>query len=244
MNIVITSEQRVGSRWMHYLLAELYNKRASPEIDRNRVIERADEARKYLRNNRIVKYHGPLPDEIVDGLRPIDYKILGVVRNPMDRAVSVAFHNRYHNKHPFIQKKASSDEDAVRMTVYEDKGFLSSNYRQFDLMLPAYSTRNYLGGDLPYIWTAYEWLVEDTLHEVTKIAQFFGDVPNGIGTVVNNHSFRNKAGRKRGVEQRRNLWRRKGVNNDYLNWFDDDMIKHMTSLQDNYFYFIDKEIGT
>jgi len=97
MNLIITSEHRVGSRWMHYLLADLYGMMASPEIDADKIIEKKKEVEAYFSNRRIVKFHHAVPGDIVEALPNRNYSIIGIVRNPMDRAVSLAFHNRYHN---------------------------------------------------------------------------------------------------------------------------------------------------
>jgi len=51
---------------------------------------------------------------------------------------------------------------------------------------------------------------------------------------VDKHSFETRTGRKRGEEERTNAWIRKGINKDWINWFDDSMIAITEELQVKY----------
>jgi len=247
MNIIITSEHRVGSRWLHYLLAELYDMNTSPELDAKRLDEESaiKEIRDRFKQDRIVKFHHALAEDIFSHLQPIDYKVIGVVRNPRDRAVSFAFHNRYHrNDYPFPQKSSPNDAEAVKFTVMDDPAFKEGTARQLSLMIPGCSTRNFVHYKGNYIWTAYEWMKEDNLFEISRINEFLeGNVSERrLLNVVNNHAFKNKSkGRSPGVEVRKDLWRRKGVVGDYENWFDDEMLEYTRKDFSDYLDILDKE---
>jgi len=142
MNIILTSEHRVGSRWIHYLLADLLDKSVSPEME-GRQIDVA-EVRQRFADNKIVKFHHGTPLNIFVQLGELDYKVIGIVRNPRDRAVSFAFHNKYHNlQHGYtLPFKNLSDEEAVRKVVFDFPMYKKGNRRQLELMLPGESTKN------------------------------------------------------------------------------------------------------
>lgn len=220
MKIVITSEMRVGSRWLHYLLADLYVMNVSPEVDKGIMDERLPLIRQYMQTGRIAKFHHATQNDILDVVLPIDYKIIGVVRNPRDRVVSKAFHMRYNREGKPVN--FDSDLDAVDKCVKEDY-FNMANSRQLSMMPDGHSTRlrNNFDFQLPYIWTSYEWMKEDIIKEVGLITEFLGvHIPeSNIVKVCERHDFKNKSGREIGKEKRNDRWRRKGVIGDWINWF-------------------------
>lgn len=236
---IITSEHRVGSRWLHYLLADLLKMGVSPELGGNRVIELRDKAEEYMDADRIVKYHHGLPMIILSGLdNPADYAVVGVVRNPRDRSVSRAFHDYYHKKHRYkIQQLAKDDFEAVRWTVLHSRPLMPDNWRQIrELMLDGYSTRNKIYTEIPYIWTSYEWMKDDIEREINTIVTFLG-VPvtdRFLRRVARMHSFKNRSGRDPGQEIRKNTWRRKGAMLDWVNWYDSEMTEFTRVVQEEY----------
>lgn len=245
MNLIVTSEHRVGSRWLHYLLADLYGMDKSPEMDVKKVGE-VEEIRQRFKQNKIVKFHHATQSDILEALQPWDYYIMGVVRNPMDRLVSLTFHNRYHHKKEhFEQHKFETDRDAVRYTVMDDPWAKTWNENQQKLMLPGYSTRNHSLDKIPYIWTCYEWMHQETHEEIRRITEWLG--VEGIDkrflhAVVSRNSFETKARRKPGDEIRKDLWRRKGVLGDWKNWFDEDMIDATKDIQNEYQKVVASEV--
>jgi len=258
MRLLITSEQRVGSRWMHYLLKDLLELDTTPEIDGSRFYKGEFASviaivRSHLDAGRIPKFHGIgaiALDRFLKAHGIEDFGILGVVRNPYDRAVSLAFHNRYHKNHKgFKQMKLDTDEEAVIWTATEDAGFRKSHIRQVaDLMLPFYSTYStmYPFNDYNYVWTTYEWLKEDTAGEIQHAlrALFHGQtIPRQqlIQEHVDNHSFKKKSGREVGEEKRNDLWRRKGTVGDHVNWFNDDCYKAVEPYQNLYNSIVNRE---
>lgn len=257
--LIITSEQRVGSRWMHRVFADLLSKEVSPEIGAGRFYDITkvggvvSEVKSYLKEGKIPKFHGVgavVLDEFLKKnleISPYKYLILGIVRNPYDRAVSLAFHNRYHKRATFQQKILDTDREAVIWTATTDDGFKESNTRQLsDLMLPDHSTYSREEDrSFPYIWTTYEWLKASLNQEVLAILSALEVVPPPeelLEDILARHSFKKKSGRKIGEEQRNNLWHRKGINDDYINWFDDSCYEALRRVQ--YYYNEFKEIET
>lgn len=243
MDFIITSEHRVGSRWMHYLLADLLSKSVSPELDVTRLTRDNKLIKQRLLANKIVKFHRAVPTTIFTKLIG-DYKILGVVRNPRDRGVSLCFHNRYHERNPqnFKESKFGNDDEAMAYTIMRSGTFTEGNKRQLKYMLDGYSTRNRYATALPYIWTSYEWLKEDTLSEVRAILDFLEvDIADSrVKHFVDKHSFKKKAGRPVGKEERENNWRRKGINNDWQNWFTPKMVEHTEYEQERYWEILNR----
>jgi len=245
MNLIVVSEHRVGSRWLHWLLADLYGMEKSPEMDVKRLNE-IDEIRQRLKQEKIVKFHHATQADVLEVLEPWDYYIIGVVRNPMDRMVSLTFHNRYHkNKEIFGQHKFETDQEAVRYTVMDDPWAKQYNDNQFKLMLPGYSTRNKSVDKLPYIWTCYEWMHQQTHEEIRRITDWLGVegiTDDFLHAVVSRNSFETKARRKQGDEVRDDLWRRKGILGDWKNWFDAEMIEATRDIQEKYQGIIASEV--
>lgn len=246
MKLIITSEHRVGSRWIHYLLADLLGMKTSPEIDVKTLWDDAlvKIIKGRLSNGIIVKFHHATQDDILKTIKPHDYNILGIVRNPRDRLVSLAFHNKYHPYGKFPEQDFDEDLDAVRFTVLESNAAKGWTENQFNLMERDYSTRNKVNFDKPYIWTSYRWLLDDTAGEIEKILSFIGVYVNdrqGFLDVINKHSFKTKSGRRRGKEKRDDYWRRKGVMKDWKNWFDDEMIEATEEVQNKYWEILNLE---
>jgi hypothetical protein len=238
MNLIITSEHRVGSRWLHYILTDLYDMYPTPEIDAEKIRENETRVRSYFSQGGIAKFHHATHSDILEAYEPWDYKIIGVVRNPMDRIVSQTFHNRYHHmKDVFKQSEFNTDEEAIRYTVLEDPFAKRHNENQLKLMLPGYSTKNKILDKLPYIWTCYEWMHQNIQEEVKRITSWL-EVENitdeFFEKVIRDNSFEVKARRKRGQEDRANLWQRKGILGDWKNWFDDELIEATRGIQEEY----------
>ena len=239
MNLIITSEHRCGSRWLHYLLADLLDKGVSPERDGTPigVYKSKNEVKQFFGTGRIAKYHHGTRETIEGGLKhDIDYKIIAMVRNPRDRAVSKAFHDFYHPKHNYgVKKNATTDFEAVKWTVNSET-YMDDNWRQLELMTDNYSTRNY-SGDGQYIWTSYEWMKDDTAREIDAILKVFGIILPGeydLDFFVDMHSFKRRAGREPGDEVRTDTWRRKGKMLDWVNWYDSDMCLSTQLIQEEY----------
>lgn len=230
MKIIINSEMRVGSRWLHYLLGNLYSMRIAPEVDVSNLEDRKNTIRNYLNNNIIVKTHHATTGEIFSVIRPVDYTIISVVRNPRDRIISKAFHHRYTGDDIF-----DSDVEAVEHYVYNDYT-QEANRRQLEQMSSGYSTRKHSASHHSYIWTTYEWMLDDIYKEAALIDQYLG-----VGTklekirqICDALSFQSITGREQGEEERDNGWIRKGIIGDWINWFDVDMLNYTSKAQQQY----------
>ena len=237
MKVIITSEMRVGSRWLHYLLKDLLQMKQSPELDVSQIPQCQKQVDNYFKTGRIVKFHHATLNDL-NKLKG-DFKVIGVVRNPRDRIVSWAFHQRYKPKGQGIKeiKEAKDDKEAVKKTLY----LPMTNQHNADnlrLMIKDMSTKKYKPENKQsYIWTSYRWLINDLAGEVSTIARFLGanTTPFEIRTVCNKHKFKSRSGREVGDEQRNNEWFRKGVEGDSFNFFDYDMLLYSTI--DNYGYW-------
>lgn len=236
MNVVITSEFRVGSRWLHYFLKDLLGMGVSPEIGAEVMKAEHSKILQHFSQNRIVKFHHALPNETLKTIKPNNYKIIGVVRNPRDRLSSRTFHRKYSKKGPDPDLQHLNDRESVRYVVTQSKKDKADTLRQFELMLDGYATQSRTSNHLPYIWTSYEWMLDNLEREARSICRFLGLnlSDKRILQVVNNHSFESKAGRKPGNEKRKDLWRRKGVMTDWANWFTENMVKHTMEEQERY----------
>lgn len=236
MNIVITSEQRVGSRWLSEIVKDLTGKQVAPEIDgENPQFDQF--CRDCFKHDKIVKLHHMPPEQVFERLPSVD-KVIGVVRNPRDRIVSTAFHYRYHYRDDLnlAEMQAGSDEEAVRICVIGDHAKIHHQYNrdQFDYMVEGQSTRSEVVPDQKYIWTAYEWMLDDTELEVWKLLTFL--IGDKVRFVVYQNSFEvASGGRQQGQEDRSNIRQRKAVVGDWESWFDEDM-KQATIVNDEKYW--------
>lgn len=244
-NIIISSEMRVGSRWLHYLLKDLYGMKVSPEIGRHRVSKNPEEIKtevhNYFMNDRIVKFHGLTPDELFELLprEEYDYKAIFVVRNPRDRGVSLAFHHKHEKG--YGNWKGLTDEEVLDKAFLEEEELYSGNQIMFETMIPEYSTKAFNMNETPYIWTCYEWMIEDTLEEVGMIDLYLQGRKElvEISEAVELHSFKNKSGREEGQEERSNTWRRKGIVGDWINHFNGAMFDASKKDWDTYWDLVE-----
>lgn len=248
MKILIVSEHRCGSRWLHYLLADLLYMNVSPEKDGRKLQETNLELRQYLNHKRIAKVHHGLVEDILTYVKPNDYKIVGIVRNPRDRAVSRAFHDLYHKHTNYpVKKLVKTDFEAVKFIVLDQDQRLG-DHRQLQLMKDNYSTRIYKDFRFPYIWTSYEWMKDDVGREIRKILEFLDSdyktmEQSRIDEVIERHNFKNSSGREPGQEIRTDTWRRKGKMLDWINWFDLEMLEHSKDIQEEYWTKLIKNGG-
>jgi len=83
---ILASEMRVGSRWLHRVLSEAIDMKLSPELG---TMLHAESLFWYWKEGRIPKTHSIAPSNLVR--RFPDAKVIGMVRNPRDRYVSLAF---------------------------------------------------------------------------------------------------------------------------------------------------------
>jgi len=223
------------------MLADLYGKQVSPELTRRqhlgqkRTITLKD-VRNRLARNMIVKFHHTTPGEIFGSIAPVDYKVIGIVRNPRDRGVSVAFHHMHDHDFDGWPQKDMSDREAIRFTILDYPRYPLSNARQFDLMLPGFSTKTREDPSYPpYIWTCYEWLKSDVYKEMDSITKFIdSELEKPLPRIIEKHSFGRQTGRVPGQERRDDVRRRKGIVGDWENWFDTDMLEATQHVHEQY----------
>lgn len=245
VNVIITSEMRVGSRWLHYLLKDLLGMKVSPEIDSSELSVHAEVVRQRFEEKRIVKFHHATQHDILNGLKPHDYKVLAIVRNPRDRVTSWTFHQRYKPPGKGLEaiKNAKNDKKAVKIAL-ETNMAKEANKRQFILMEPCKSTKRYKGDpNQKYLWTTYHWMKESLYNEIKTICDFLGVriKPSAIRRICVKHSFKGRSGREPGKEVRTNEWFRKGTEGDFENWFSGKMLKETKEIDDIYWELVKHE---
>ena len=235
--MIVIGEMRSGSRWLHYMLCLTFNKQPYPELDRSYLRNKgAIESINYLISQSfVVKFHRVTPKDICN---KVNYPVIGIVRNPRDRAVSLAFHNRYYaNNDNLLQKKAKTDKEAVDVTVLEDLGFKKSVHINLSLMIPEnHHTSNVRTKYKNYIWCNYESLLESPYIVYSNICRFIDPNINQerIDYAVNEMRPEKLFGRKSGQEDRHNAFFRKGINNDWLHWFDNNLKQYSEKDYQNY----------
>ena len=243
VNLILTSEMRVGSRWLHYLLKDLLQMKVSGELDGKDIPACQEMVNQRFKENRIVKFHHANQEKIFS-LKG-DYKVIGIVRNPRDRMVSWTFHQRYKPPGLGLEaiKNAKNDMEAVEVCTRHPM-VIRHNEEQLKLMDKNFSTKQfYKTNPSPrnYIWTCYHWLKQNTVREINTIVDFLGlnllsyiKIAK-IKQVCRQHSFKSRSKREAGKEERMNEWFRKGTESDYTNWFSKRMIMS-TKDQDNLYW--------
>lgn len=237
MNIIITSEMRVGSRWLHYLLKDLLGMQQSPEIDGSQIPQCQKQVDRYFKEGKIVKFHHATFEDLFKLKR--DFKFIGVVRNPRDRITSWAFHQRFKPKGQGTKeiKEAKTDKEAVKKALYLPIT-QQHNADNLRLMTRDMSTKKYNPMlETRYIWTSYRWFITDLVGEITTICKFLGANKTyfEIKNACQKHSFKSRSGREAGNEVRKNEWFRKGVEGDFINFYDEEMMEY--SAIDNEAYW-------
>lgn len=248
VNIIITSEMRVGSRWLHYLLSELLHMKVSPELDVSTLPKSASIVKFRFKDNTIVKFHHALPSDIFSAIPTKDCVVIAVVRNPRDRIVSWTFHQRFKPQGQgwLPLKNAKTDEEAVKTAFYSHFR-TDADKNQEILMQPKFSTKFVEGKKAvgSYIWTSYHWLKNNLFREIKTIVRYLGlNIKDSeIKRVCLKHSFQRRAGRAPGEEVRTNEWFRKGEEGDWENWFDEKMVAESADSDKKYWDAIKSEEG-
>lgn len=233
-NIIIASEMRVGSRWLHYLLKDLYRMKVSPEIGIHRVKNEKEDVLKkvkeYMSNDRIVKFHGLKPENLLKFLPKEefgDYKVIFIVRNPRDRGISLAFHHK--NEKGYDKWNDLTDKEAIERAFLDTKELKHGNEVMFETMKRENSLfyvikKNKIKSS-SYVWISYEWMIEDIFNQIVGINMYLEGGKKTFSNdeiddaIMKNH-FETKSGRELGKEDRKDTWRRKGIVGDWMNHFD------------------------
>ncbi len=252
-NIIISSEMRVGSRWLHYLLKDLYGMRPSREIGRHRVKNEKESVlnhvKSYFEEERIVKFHGLRPKELFELLPKEvfgDYKVIFIVRNPRDRGISLAFHHK--SEKGYDRWKKLTDEEAIKRVFLESNELKNGNEIIFETMKKENSlfhTIRKQKTDNSYVWTTYEWMIEDIFNQIVGINMYLEDnfemifSDSKIETAIMKNDFNTKTGRQPGEEVRTDTWRRKGVVGDWLNHIDGEIFDASRKDWDRYWELVE-----
>lgn len=162
--IMVLTSMRVGSTWICYFLQHALGKDFQYTENINEV-ERLWEKYPVVKahrlkdnNDEIVFSKDTATREIIE--RFPDAYIITVVRNPKGR-ISSQIHFR-----PPVK---------ARIERIINQGLEWSNGEQFSRMLEGYSSMASLENrEHKYLWTTYEWLLEDPYREFSKILKFVG----------------------------------------------------------------------
>lgn len=238
---------RVGSRYLHYMLCDLLNKSASPEIGKSRILKEPEVVLSTIRNNwennRIPKLHeiGPfsLSNFLID---EGDYKAIFIVRSHRDRLISLAFHHK-HSKN--YVHSSMTDEEAIQHTL-ESNEFLNSVANTHETMHGLDSLFNISNQNDKMFWVSYTKLLNEPEESLKRISDLIGYKPlyRQISKVVTDNSFEKKSGRKRGEEVRSDTWRRKGVEGDWRNHLSLEQVKMTEEMSEKYLLLSQKEQKT
>ena len=175
MNILLTSHTRTGSSWLCKLLLEITGYQHSKHYGKLKV----KNTNPGEGNNLLRKSHMGSCKEVFHRFEPINYKNISILRNPRDRYLSVCKH-----------RKINPDKN---VHVYK-----TQERQQVKRMVRGHSTAG-LERKYPYMWTAYEWLIDDTSGELRKILDFVGlvDIPaERILEGINHWDNRNVSGER------------------------------------------------
>lgn len=150
-SIIVTSIMRTGSTWLKDLLM----------ISTNYPYHFLDPKQLYHNPNRtrntVYKAHMSL-NKIYTLWPEKDYRVVAIVRNPRDRYVSRCLRNIGR---PLDWNKPKNL-----------KYFVDGYRKQLHYMKEGRSTRDFDGQNWDYVWTTYEWMVEDTEKELSIILNF------------------------------------------------------------------------
>ena len=224
---------RTGSTWMGEILQTVLGSEVASVVDGEVFGEDQIKAvRKNIDAGRIQKQHHFIHTDVLDKLKPHDYKIITVVRNPRDILTSIAHFRmaRFDLKQSVWPKRWKRGKPNLAKTIKD----LYTEFAEVDLarqikrMERGYSTRRKRANEMPYIWTSYEWMKYNTTAEIRKIVDFLGVECKSLDIlvkVVNEKMFRNQ-GNPRAL--------RKGTFGDWINCFDRKLIRITQKAQQTY----------
>ena len=224
--MVIGSAHRVGSTWVSTLLRDLceleYFEPSQAIIRDNPNIQLVNldifdvvTGRKIPKGRHYFKTHS-FPPRLEDlSLLDPHVKFLTVSRDPRDAIVSNAFYlaRLPRERGGWNEENSTMADEAKIIKVIREGAFILSRIFAWN--------RFPLSCDLKY-----EDLLADPVAEIKKVLEFL-DIERSDDTIryfVDKHSFRKKAGRGAGVEDKQAFFR-KGISRDWQNYFSEECIK-------------------
>lgn len=210
----LLSHMRTGSTWLLKMLEPFYNgcegggfiKYAKPND--GRVLD-------FLNKGYIVKAHRWLHTDIDNR-----YPVISIVRGPLDRVTSVYYRfNRTHGRTYNSLFRSGNDGE----------------FTQKERMVPFHSTKtiHLCDDNLNYIWTAYEWLLNDPKKELKAILDFL-DISYSNGGISNAIS--------NGARTKTTKNFRKGTIGDWKNLLKPREVKRFKPYQREYERILNEEI--
>lgn len=218
--ILILTSMRVGSTWMCFFFARATEKMFQ-YTENLHEIEHIWKKHPVIKAHRLKNRKGEVAFSKSTATKDViarfpDAYILTAVRNPKGR-ISSQIHFRPPNSHRI--------ERVIR------QGLEWSGDEQFSRMLEGYSTRAPLEGrEHKYMWTTYEWLLEDPHREFGKMLEFTGlqHDPEYVAELVE-LTQREQKGGGRIREGRLDSWRDEAFA-DKLDVFDEQQKKYYDML--------------
>lgn len=219
--IVIGSAHKVGSTWLHDLVAEVcwctplriptqvrkrYRNCLPVDINIDDILSGIQRPS----GNRVLKSHSyppikPLPEWV---------KLVTICRDPHDVMVSSSFYlaNLPDHLGGWGKDFRMLDEKQRIRKLMEDGGFLKDQLRAWHQCDAAYQLR-------------YESLLDDPVKELARLGPILGfDMDGGeLEQAVELFSFKKRSGRDSGQEDK-NAFLRKGIKGDWKNYFDSTLL--------------------
>lgn len=235
--VLVNGSPKSGTTWMLRLISSVPGYQPATGLrDANFLLQ----TERYLevQPGEVIHGHDPYTEELDGLLRSHEIKVVLVLRDPRDQAVSRAFHIRRSPYHPWRERLAGMSDDEALLACIEGRaargsGALPGTKEMISL---AQSWRD--AGDL-YMCVKYEDLVADTVAAFHRVLQFIliSMDERLVETIVERNRFeRYTVGRKiwktprKSGEQDSQSFYRKGIVGDWKNHFKKEHIRRFKEI--------------
>ncbi|MBW2075786.1 MAG: sulfotransferase domain-containing protein [Deltaproteobacteria bacterium] len=230
--IIIGSAHRVGSTWVYNLLKDLC---ALQKLSLSKGVLQANPTKlavdidivEIIQNIQIpsgwyiYKTHSyPPPAEFANSFDKC-INFVTVIRDPRDIIVSASFYlaNLPKERGGWGEEFSNLSDPERILLVIKRGNFIISHLQEWFNFSFAYKVK-------------YENLLHDSIAEINKILHFLNIKYNTttINYFYEKHSFKQNAGRDRGIEDKKSFLR-KGISGDWKNYFTDECINTFKTSQ-------------
>lgn len=228
MNILITTQMRVGSTWLCDMLKAILGKSWDFWPRAFNISSKEFERRISVNDNLFVKMHYADPKKICAQIKDSNTKVISITRNLPDIIVSKAFYSRYDKGVDNLEwlkeiKKVKEDinsdiSDKEYVNLFCDTDHTEGEVKMWLQYNDGFKDPN-------YILLHYEDMINNTYKEMVKVCNFLEiPVDKELKSIISRFSFKNKTGRERGDEIP-NAFLRKGIVGDHRNYLNNSSIK-------------------